>query len=111
MKNEKKHFEFSKIVIGLLVSTYFIVLALGIGITIALVISNPESSVNALVGLFSYVGAVNGISIPFYLNTKCKENIHKYPDIQTIEQYQAINNIGSGMGGDMDNTQSDTKEG
>lgn len=107
----KKKFEFSKLVITFLVLTYFVVLALGIFVTIKLVVSDSMSSVNALVGLFSYVGAVNSISIPFYLHKSEKENLNKYPNVQTIDDYKTFNNIqenntendsttGTGMGED-----------
>jgi len=86
----KNKFAFSKIVIGLLVSTYFIVLALGIYVVIRILIDSPEYSTQALIALFSYVGGVNAISIPFYLTTKRDENLSKYPNIQTIEQYNQM---------------------
>ena len=100
---KKKKFEFSKIIIGLLLSTYFIVLALGIFVVLNILNNYPEYSVQALVALFSYVGVVNGIAIPFYLKKSERENIHKNPDIQTISEYQSMNNIGCGMGEDLSN--------
>jgi hypothetical protein len=81
-----KKFEFSKAVIASLIITYFIVLGLGIYVVIRILTEYPEYSVNALVALFSYVGAVNGISIPFYLNKARDENIHKNPDVQEESQ-------------------------
>ncbi len=54
-------------------ATYFIVLVLGIFIAIKLVIFDPSNAVQALLGLFSFVGAVNSISIPFYLHKSEKK--------------------------------------
>lgn len=97
---KKSKFEFSKIVMGLLLSTYFIVLVLGIFVVVRILIDYPEYSVQALIALFSYVGVVNGISIPFYLQKSEHENIHKNPDIQTVDDFNKINckEIGMGMG-------------
>jgi len=107
MKIFNKKIEFSKLVIGALVSTYFIVLILGIYAVIIMMINSPECSVNALIALFSYVGTVNAISIPFYLTTKRDENLQKYPDIQTIDQYKEINNIETDMGENLSNINND----
>lgn len=81
----------------MLVSTFFIVLLLGIYVVIRILIGHPEYSVQALIALFSYVGVVNGISIPFYLQKSEHENIHKNPDIQTIEQLNQTNNFDSNL--------------
>lgn len=89
----KKKFEFSKLVIGLLIATYFIVLALGMFVTVKLIVADSTSSVNTLIGLFSYVGTVNSIAIPFYLHKSEKENLNKYPNIQTMDDYKTFNNI------------------
>ena len=89
----KNKFEFSKLVIGLLIATYFIVLALGIFVTVKLIVADSMSSVNALIGLFSYVGTVNSIAIPFYLHKSEKENLNKYPNIKTMDDYKTFNNM------------------
>ena len=50
------------------------------------------NAVNALVALFSYVGGVLAIVLPFYLHKAEKENLSKYPNIQTVDDYNAFNN-------------------
>jgi len=103
MKKIKKKPEFSKFVIGALVSTYFVVLILGIYVVISALILYPEYAVQALMALFTYVGTVNAISIPFYLTTKRDENLQKYPDIKTIDDFKSMNDISSNMGEDLSN--------
>lgn len=94
---KRKKIEFSKLVITLLVSTYFVGLILGMFIAIRLIIVDTTNSVSALVALLSYIGGTNAISIPFYLRKSEHENIHKNPDIQTIEQYNQMNNFDTNL--------------
>lgn len=80
--SEKKSFEFSKIVITLLIIPYYVVLILGIYAVIKILTSYPEYSIQALCALFAYVSPVAAIGIREYLIKSKEENIHKYPDVQ-----------------------------
>jgi uncharacterized ion transporter superfamily protein YfcC len=95
-KDKTKHkFEFSKIVIALLMLTYFVILILGIFVVMKILDKYPDYSVQALTALFSYVGAPISIVTPFYLNKAKWENIHKNPNIENVNnsKQQDINDI------------------
>jgi len=70
--------EFSKIILSLVMLTYFIGLFFGIYVIIQLL---QEASITyiptALCGLFSYIGAPVGIAIAFYSNKAKAENVTK----------------------------------
>lgn len=59
--------------------TYFVVLFVGIYVVLRILDNTPEYSVQALVAMFSFNGAVVGTAIGFYMNKSKGENIHKYP--------------------------------
>ena len=76
----KKHFtEFSKIVLALVLATYFVGLAFGMFIIWYLVRGGASTSYvsTALCGLFSYIGAPVATAIAFYSYKAKAENVEK----------------------------------
>lgn len=89
-KIKKKKIEFSKILIICLMSTYFIVLALAFFVVVRILLLSPEYSVQALVSLFAYVAPVVGFAIKWYFNSKTAENLNKYPNVQTVDEFNQM---------------------
>ena len=77
-----KKFEFSKLILCLVMLTYFI--GLGFGMYIILKI-NPSFTATALCGLFSYIGAPVAVAIGFYAYKAKAENVEKIK--QNTENY------------------------
>ncbi|MCD8390480.1 MAG: hypothetical protein LUD03_01400 [Firmicutes bacterium] len=75
----KKHLtEFSKIILCLVMFTYFIGIAFGMIIILKMVSSGNSSYIStALCGLFSYIGAPVAVAIAFYSYKAKAENIEK----------------------------------
>lgn len=71
--------EFAKALMAAVMSTYFVVLFVGIYVVLRILEATPEYSVQALVAMFSFNGAVVGVAIGFYMNKSTRENLHKYP--------------------------------
>lgn len=75
---KKKKFEFSKIILALVILSYFI--GLGFGMLIiwkVLCDGNVAYISTALCGLFSYIGAPVAVAIGFYSNKAKAENVEK----------------------------------
>lgn len=75
-----KHFEFSKIILCLVMFTYFVGLGFGIFIITKLVgmTATYTSYIStALCGLFSYIGAPVAVAIGFYSYKAKAENVEK----------------------------------
>lgn len=84
-----KRFEFSKLILCLVMATYFVGLLFGIYIILRIVNSDASYIPTALCGLFSYIGAPVAVAIGFY-STKAKaENKIKlqnqYASVGTVE--------------------------
>ena len=76
----KRHFtEFSKIILCLVMLTYFVGLIFGMAIIFMIVKSGVSSSYvsTALCGLFSYIGAPVAVAIAFYSYKAKAENVEK----------------------------------
>jgi hypothetical protein len=77
-KKKDKKFEFSKIILALVIASYFV--GLGFGMLIIwkiLSTGNVMYISTALCGLFSYIGAPVAVAIGFYSNKAKAENIEK----------------------------------
>ena len=83
----KKKFEFSKLVLCLVMATYFAGLIFGMDIILHLSTDNSSYIATALCGLFSYIGAPVAVSIGFYAYKAKAENVEK------IRSSAAINTI------------------
>ncbi len=70
-----KKIEFSKLILGLVMCTYFIGLIIGAYVVLTITDTNYISA--ALCGLFSYIGAPVAVAIGFYSNKAKAENIEK----------------------------------
>lgn len=82
----KKKFEFSKIILALVITSYFVGLVFGMIIILKMInIGDVAYMSTALCGLFSYIGAPVAVAIGFY-STKAKaENIEKIKISQITE--------------------------
>lgn len=80
-----KKFEFSKLVMAGMMTTYFIGLAFGIWAIFKLFAYNPETIYMALGGLFTYVAAPVSIAAAFYSNKAKAENLLKIQNAQDRE--------------------------
>ena len=78
-KKSQKRREFTKVIVGAVMLTYFIVLVFGMYVIIAT--PAPE----LLDALFIYAGAPVGVVVPFYVWKAKNENMSKY-GANTIEQ-------------------------
>jgi len=76
-----KKFEFSKIILCLVMLTYFVGLLIGAYVVLKIINTNYISA--ALCGLFSYIGAPVAVAIGFYSNKAKAENIEKIRGIPT----------------------------
>lgn len=72
-----KKFEFSKLILCLVMSTYFVGLIFGMAIILKTVSINPSFISTALCGLFSYIGAPVAVAIGFYSYKAKAENVEK----------------------------------
>lgn len=84
MKSKK---EYSKILMSLIMATYFIGLIVGLYVVLRILLITPEYSVQALIALFSYIGAPVTGAIGFYFSSKTKENLHKYTQGSYYNEY------------------------
>lgn len=62
----KKMLEFSKIILGFVMLTYFIGLGFGIYAVNKILLDFPDYAIQALIALFGYVGTPTGVTIGFY---------------------------------------------
>jgi len=72
-----KKFEFSKLILCLVMLTYFIGLVFGIIIILKLTEMGTSYISTALCGLFSYIGAPVAVAIGFYSYKAKAENVEK----------------------------------
>lgn len=72
-----KKFEFSKLILCLVMLTYFVGLIFGVYIITELAERNTTYISTALCGLFSYIGAPVAVSIGFYSYKAKAENVEK----------------------------------
>lgn len=72
-----KKFEFSKLILCLVMSTYFVGLVFGIWVVAKIVHTNIAYIASALCGLFSYIGAPVAVAIGFYSYKAKAENVEK----------------------------------
>ena len=73
----KKRFEFSKLVLCLVMATYFAGLIFGMNIICNIATNNSSYIATALCGLFSYIGAPVAVAIGFYAYKAKAENVEK----------------------------------
>lgn len=75
---KKKKFEFSKLILALVILSYFIGLAFGMLIIWKVLVGGNVMYIStALCGLFSYIGAPVAVAIGFYSNKAKAENVEK----------------------------------
>ena len=75
---KKKKFEFSKLILALVILSYFIGLAFGMLIIWKVLAGGNVMYIStALCGLFSYIGAPVAVAIGFYSNKAKAENVEK----------------------------------
>lgn len=98
MKKNKK--EFSKIILSLVMITYFIALGFGMLIVYKMMSESGSSVASALCGLFSFVGAPVAVAIGFYSYKAKAENIEKIkkqnpqPPVMVIEgEYENMDGL------------------
>jgi len=103
----KKKIEFSKALLISITFVWFISILLGFYVIIAILFPYPEYAVQALLGMFTFVATPFGIALGFFIKKAEKENIHKNPDIQTIEQYNQVNGIVNGFDTNLDEISQD----
>ena len=92
MENKKrKPFEFSKIILALVILSYFIGLGFGMFVILKVLGTGNVAYISAsLCGLFSYIGAPVAVAIGFYSNKAKAENIEK---IKVFEGKKIDNNF------------------
>ncbi len=77
-KRKEKRFEFSKIILALVMLSYFIGLIFGMIIILKVINTGNVAYIStSLCGLFSYIGAPVAVAIGFYSNKSKAENIEK----------------------------------
>ena len=86
-QNTKRKIEFSKLVLCLVMATYFAGLIFGMNIICGIATTNSSYIATALCGLFSYIGAPVAVAIGFYAYKAKAENVEK------IRSSTAINTI------------------
>ena len=74
---KKEKVQFSKVILGLILISYFAGLILGGFVVIKILLITPEYSVQALISLFSYIGAPTGVAVGFYSWKAKNENTAK----------------------------------
>lgn len=81
---KKKRFEFSKIILALVILSYFIGLGFGMYVIIQMIkVGNFVYIATALCGLFTYIGAPVATAIGFYSNKAKAENVEKIKSSET----------------------------
>ena len=77
-KKKKKRLEFSKLILALVIMSYFAGLAFGMYIIFKVLKTGDVAYIaTSLCGLFSYIGAPVAVAIGFYSNKAKAENIEK----------------------------------
>lgn len=74
MAKKKKKYEFSKVVLALIMSSYFSVLSFGMAIILCM--DSPQKA-TALCGLFTFAGTASASAIAFYSSKAKAENVEK----------------------------------
>ena len=93
-KTKKKKFEFSKIVLALVIFSYFI--GLGFGMVIIwkiLETGNVAYIATALCGLFTYIATPVATAIGFYSNKAKAENVEKIKGSEAYAGKKIDNNF------------------
>jgi len=73
----------SKIVLALVMTTYFILFVLGIIAAVAFIYTSPEYAAQTITGLFIYVGGATSVSLSFYSIKAKAENVAKIVNVRT----------------------------
>lgn len=76
-RKRKARTEFSKLITTGVMLAYFLVLLLGMYLVMIIMRDYPEYAVQALIALFSYVGAPTATTIGFYAWKAKAENVKK----------------------------------
>ena len=84
---KKKKFEFTKTIVALVMTTYFIGLGIGIYVVLRILTDYPDFAVQALIAMFSYIGIPVASTIGFYCWKAKNENINKYGNNEVNTNY------------------------
>lgn len=77
-KRKKRTFEFSKIILALVIVSYFIGLVFGMYVIVSMVKAKDFIYIaTALCGLFTYIATPVSVALGFYSNKAKAENIEK----------------------------------
>lgn len=79
-----KRFEFSKLILSLVMATYFIGLVLGIWVVIKLLKTSPQYLATVICGVLSYIGAPVSVAIAFYSYKAKAENVEKIKNLKNV---------------------------
>lgn len=90
---EPKKLEFSKIILCLVMSTYFAGLILGISVITRLATNDSPYIATALCGLFSFIGAPVATAIGFYSYKAKAENVEKIRTTNTANVISTVDDI------------------
>ena len=72
-----KKIEFSKLILCLVIATYFVGLGFGMSVILRIIESEAAYTATALCGLFSYIAAPVAVAIGFYSYKAKAENVEK----------------------------------
>ena len=72
-----KKFEFSKLLLGTVMGTYFIGLFVGVYAVLRILMLHPDDAVMALSSVLGYIGAPVAVAIAFYSWKAKHENVAK----------------------------------
>jgi hypothetical protein len=77
-KKKTKKFEFSKLILALVIASYFVGLAFGMIVILKILDTGNVAYIStSLCGLFSYIAAPVAVAIGFYSNKAKAENLEK----------------------------------
>ena len=76
----------SKIVLALVMATYFTLFVLGIVAAVILLFRSPEYAAQIVAGLFLYVGTTTPVALSFYSMKAKAENVAKIANVQASMQ-------------------------
>jgi len=93
---KKKKFEFTKTIVALVMTTYFIGLGIGIYVVLRILTDYPDFAVQALIAMFSYIGVPVASAIGFYCWKAKNENMNKHGGVDQTET-DFTNNLNEGV--------------
>ena len=92
----KRKFEFTKTIVALVMSTYFIGLGIGVYVVLKILLDFPDFSIQALTAMFTYIGVPVASAIGFYCWKAKNENMNKHGGVDQTEA-EFTNNFNEGV--------------